>query len=125
MKTLMMLGILANIFAGQVVMAANETTFCRASTKWTVLINPEAKKVEVSAWGKIVDTFTIQDTEYRFIEVIPGVLQTTYILEDGYEVVTEFKKMNRGEGYEKTGKGFALKDGKEAANYTYCSRILQ
>jgi hypothetical protein len=37
-------------------------------------------------------------------------------------MVTEFKKNRRGEGYEKTGKGYALRNGKEVANYYYCSK---
>jgi hypothetical protein len=94
--------------------AANPGTICVASNKYHILIEPTQKRVRVSEWSKIVDTFTILGTQVRSIETMPPVWQTTYKLEDGYNIVVEYRSG------EESGSAYATKDGKTVAEYRTC-----
>lgn len=94
--------------------AANPGTICVASNKYHILIEPEKKQIRTSAWGEIVDTFTIAKIDVRSIETLPAIWQTTYTVEDGYSFVVEYRQ-----GAER-GTAQARKDGETVAEYYTC-----
>ncbi len=96
--------------------AANPGTICTASTAMAVYIQPSRNLVEVKRWGQVVDTFTISNTRKVSIETNPPIWQTSYYLEDGYKIVTEFHSG------EQSGSGYATHNGEEEVTYSSCSK---
>ncbi len=97
-------------------LANNPGVFCVASTKYRIVILPKQKKVITKAWGNTVDEFRILKTEKRYLEVYPAIWQTTYTLEDGFQVVTNFPTNTTSKAT-----GYATRNGTVAAEYYYCS----
>lgn len=110
---------LAFLLMAQTVFASE--VFCRASTAWTLKINPETKTVQVYRWQELKDQFTIRSTQVKFLETVPSQIQTIYNVEGGYSFTVNMNTVARPGTRTKEGSGFGSRYGVKQVDYRYCS----
>ena len=87
---------------------------CHQSAESYMLIEPKRKIIRLFSGRKHINTAKIRDTQLRFIEGVPLVAQTKYVIDSGKAVVMEYPSRA------KAGTGYILDNDKVVAKYPHC-----